>query len=477
MNNLEQDPKILLGLEAHITVNSQKKLFNWENVYKGDIFPNSQVGSWELGYLGTLPIVNAETVYLGLKLASSLEMEINPILLFDRKIYNYFDLPKGYQITQQEIPFAINGYLPIIENNKVKKIAIRNLQLEEDAAKSSYFKEGVKLDFNRAGNPLIELVTEPVFQKIETVLIFIKQLQNLCRYLGVSETKMEQGQLRIDLNFSLKFGNSYSTPRYEIKNLNSLSNIEKALKCEINKHKLLFSQNQTPPASQTLGFDESKQTTIVHREKTNYYYLPEVNIPPIKLTKKETQRIKKTLPKLPWKYWEEIKMIDVELANKIVNKPLLLKVLNFLSKKKILVSQDIKNWNTFYLNYLSSNLDLESIDLFIKKWKSYNELFVCWKEKKLGNEEIKEIIYLLLTTKKSFSSLIKKYEKKTTVDEILIEKRLESWWSDELANMLIVNRQRVQNYLLGQAKKEFPDYPIKEIILIINNYLNKLKIN
>jgi aspartyl-tRNA(Asn)/glutamyl-tRNA(Gln) amidotransferase subunit B len=229
-------------------------------------------------------------------------MEINPILLFDRKIYNYFDLPKGYQITQQETPFATNGLLPVIENNEIKKIAIRNLQLEEDTAKSSYFKEGVKLDFNRAGNPLIELVTEPVFQKIETVLVFIKQLQNTCRYLGVSEAKMEQGQLRIDLNFSLRIGDNYSTPRYEIKNLNSLSNIEKALKCEISKHKLLFFQNQIPPASQTLGFDEDKQTTTVHREKTSYYYLPEVNIPPIKLKNSEIRRIKKNLPKLPWIY-------------------------------------------------------------------------------------------------------------------------------------------------------------------------------
>jgi aspartyl-tRNA(Asn)/glutamyl-tRNA(Gln) amidotransferase subunit B len=254
------------------------------------------VGAWELGYLGTLPIINYEVISLGLKLASALEMKINPILLFDRKIYNYFDLPKGYQITQQEVPFAIDGYLPIIE---IKKIAIRNLQLEEDTAKSSYSKEGIKLDFNRAGNPLIELVTEPVFQKVETVLIFIKQLQNLCRYLDVSEAKMEQGQLRIDLNFSLKFLDNYSTPRYEIKNLNSLANIEKALKCEISKHKLLFLQNQNPPTSQTLGFDEVKQTTVIHREKNNYYYLPEINIPPIKLKKTEIQQIKKTLPKLP----------------------------------------------------------------------------------------------------------------------------------------------------------------------------------
>src|SRR6185312_12513804 len=219
-----------------------------------------------LGYLGVLPIINPEVICLGLKLATALEMKISKVILFDRKIYNYFDLPKGYQITQQEVPLATNGHLPIIQENKVEKIPIKVLQLEEDTAKSTYSKEGIKLDFNRAGNPLIELVTEPVFSQVEAVLIFVKQLQNLLRYLEVSEAKMEQGQLRVDLNFSLKLGDNYSTPRYEIKNLNSLTNIEKSLKHEISKHQLLFSQGQKPPTSQTLGFDEAQQITITYRK-------------------------------------------------------------------------------------------------------------------------------------------------------------------------------------------------------------------
>ncbi|CAG8664504.1 7689_t:CDS:1, partial [Paraglomus occultum] len=156
--------------------------------------------------------------------------------------------------------------------------------------------------FNRAGNPLLELVTEPVFKKLEDVSRFIKQLQNLLRYLDVSEARMEKGQLRIDLNFSLQLGDRYSTPRYEIKNLNSLANVEKAVKYEIKKHQLLFSQGKNPPLSQTLGFDESQQVTISHREKTNYFYLPEVNIPPIRIKVSEVRKIKDDLPKLPWVY-------------------------------------------------------------------------------------------------------------------------------------------------------------------------------
>nr|CAG8442539.1 7941_t:CDS:2 [Entrophospora candida] len=268
----EKVPKILLGLEIHITLNS---------------------------YLGVLPIINPEVILLGLKLAAALEMKISKVVLFDRKIYNYFDLPKGYQITQQELPLANSGYLPIVKENMIERIPVKTLQLEEDTAKSIYDKEGIKLDFNRAGNPLVELVTDPVFSQVETVLIFIKQLQNLLRYLNISEAKMEKGQLRVDLNFSLQLGKKYSTPRYEIKNLNSLANIEKALRHEINKHQALFSQGKNPPASQTLGFDESKQITVTHREKTDYFYLPEFNLPPIKLKNSEIQKINKNLPKLP----------------------------------------------------------------------------------------------------------------------------------------------------------------------------------
>ncbi|CAJ0769091.1 2506_t:CDS:2, partial [Entrophospora sp. SA101] len=395
--------------EKVMTVNLPKAeyLTILKNTYQGDIPPNSQVGPWELGYLGVLPIINPEVIQLGLKLAAALKMKISPTILFDRKIYNYFDLPKGYQITQQELPFANSGYLPIIAANEIKKVPVKILQLEEDTAKSTYSQAEIKLDFNRAGNPLIELVTEPVFQQVETVLIFIKQLQNLLRYLGISQAKLEQGQLRVDLNFSLQLGDNYGTPGYGIKNLNALANIERA---------------------QTLGFDENKQVTIIHREKTSYYYLP-----------------------------EELKEIDLETANKLLKNPPLLKIFNVLEKKKFLVKEEYKGWLTFYLNYLTANIG-------------------DGEEKKLDNEEIKLIIKELTETKKTFALLVKKYEKKVAVNENLIEKELRNLWSDELSQMISVNRQKVQNYLLGQVRKNFPDYSVKEIILIITNFLEKNKV-
>jgi aspartyl-tRNA(Asn)/glutamyl-tRNA(Gln) amidotransferase subunit B len=235
-----------------------------------------------------------------LKLALALQAKISPIIIFDRKIYHYYDLPKGYQITQYRQTLANSGYLPLITpTGEVKNISLRNLQLEEDTAKSFYTQEGIELDFNRAGNPLIELTTEPIFHNSEETILFLQQLQNLCRYLDISEAKMEKGQLRVDLNFSLNLADNYQTPRYEVKNLNSFNAIERVLKYEVNKHQKLEKEKKTPPSSQTFGFDEKKQITIPQREKTDYFYLPESNLPPIKINQREIQKIAKSIPTLP----------------------------------------------------------------------------------------------------------------------------------------------------------------------------------
>jgi len=247
-----------------------------------------------------LPIINPECIELAIKLSLVLQAKISPVIIFDRKIYHYYDLPKGYQITQYRQTLAKSGYLPLITpSGKVTNIPLRNLQLEEDTAKSFYTNESIELDFNRAGNPLIELVTEPIFHNSEETILFLRQLQNLLRYLDISEAKMEKGQLRVDLNFSLNLADDYQTPRYEVKNLNSFNAIEKVLKYEINKHQQLQKEKKLPLPSQTFGFDEKKQITIPQREKTDYFYLPESNIPPIKISQKDIQRIAKKIPVLP----------------------------------------------------------------------------------------------------------------------------------------------------------------------------------
>lgn len=471
-------PIVKIGLEVHITVKSKKKIFNWEDTYCDKISPNSQVGDWELGYLGTLPIINSEVIYSGLKLASTLGMKIKKTVIFDRKIYNYFDLPKGYQITQKESPLASSGYLPIVEENVIKKIPIKTLQLEEDTAKSIRDGGEIKIDFNRSGNPLIEIVTEPVFSQLKTVFNFIKQLQTLLRYLDVSEAKMEEGQLRIDLNFSLQFKKNYFTPRYEIKNLNSLANIEKALSYEINKHQLLFSQNKRPPESQTLGFDKVHRITVVQRKKTDYHYLPEVNIPPIKISSQEIKKIIKTIPVLPWTKWKQLveNKSDFSLINLILEKPFLLKSLVLLEKKNLLTFQETEQWIIFFLNYLGSYFFCHKNFLFfLKEWQSFWKIFQLWKKKEIETQTTKKIIEQLINEDKPLSYLIKKYRRDSSFN-IDWQPVFDIWnevWNETLILKYSTKPQNVKNFLIGQIKKKFPSFNIEELSQKVAIFISK----
>lgn len=470
--------KLLIGLEIHITLNSQKKIFNWGNTYQqGSIPPNSQVSPWELGYLGSLPIINLETIQLALKLATALQMKISPIILFDRKLYHYFDLPKGYQITQFHQPLATEGCFFLI-NSAAEKITLRNLQLEEDTAKSFYTEGEIQLDFNRSGNPLIELTTDPVFQKVDQVITFLEQLQILLKYLDISEARMEKGQLRIDLNFSLCLEN-YQTPRYEIKNLNSLNNLEKALQYEINKHWELTQKKLSPPPSQTLGFDEKEKSTFIQRTKTNYSYLPEVNIPPIKIKKREIKKVKNNLPCLPWEWYERLitnKEIKKNNAILITKSSSLMKVFGWLETKKKLQLEEINDWTVFLLNYLLPSLSVEeNTDFFRTRWSTYYQLFQNWKKREINKEELSIIIKKLLTTQYSLNFLINKYKKKAKADNNLVSSELaEIWKREKLSKEDYLSRpQKITNYLLGQIKKSFPNSSVQEINIIIEQFMKK----
>lgn len=473
--------KLLIGLEIHITLNSQKKIFNWGNTYQQEsIPPNSQVSPWELGYLGSLPIINPETIQLALKLATALQMKISPIILFDRKLYHYFDLPKGYQITQFHQPLATEGCFFLINSaaEKTEKITLRNLQLEEDTAKSFYTEGEIQLDFNRSGNPLIELTTDPVFQKVDQVITFLEQLQILLKYLDISEARMEKGQLRIDLNFSLCLKN-YQTPRYEIKNLNSLNNLEKALQYEINKHWELTQKKLSPPPSQTLGFDEKEKSTFIQRTKTNYSYLPEVNLPPIKIKKREIKKVKNNLPRLPWEWYERLitnKEIKKNNAILITKSPSLMKIFNWLETKKKLQLEEINDWTVFLLNYLLPSLPVgENTDFFLTRWSAYYQLFQNWKKREINKEELSIIIKKLLTTQYNLNFLINKYKKKTKTDNNLVSSELAEIWKREKLSKedYLSHPQKITNYLLGQIKKSFPNSSVQEINIIIEQFMKK----
>jgi len=275
----------IIGLEIHVQLKTKSKMFcTCDN--SGELQPiNSCICEICLGHPGTLPVPNKTAIEWSIKTALALNCEISAESKFDRKHYFYPDLPKAYQISQYDQPFGKYGYLDI----DGVQIHINRLHLEEDAAKLLHptGKNYSIVDYNRAGTPLMEIVTEPDIREPRVAANFLRELRSIMRVLDISEADMEKGHLRCDANISLrKVGTNALNPKTEIKNLNSFKAVERALAYEIKRQKLLWEQGHIPKVHETRGWDEAKGITIEQRQKEeahDYRYFPEPDIPPIKI--------------------------------------------------------------------------------------------------------------------------------------------------------------------------------------------------
>lgn len=299
INNMEFEA--IIGLEIHIQMKTVSKMFSSAPVSYGSE-PNTKVNITDIAFPGTMPIVNKKAVINALRVASALNMEIDDTIIFERKNYFYSDLPKGYQLTQQFRPLGKNGHLTIKTSNGEKTIGIERLHLEEDTCKQLHTEKCTLLDFNRAGIPLIEIVSYPDIRTGEEAKRFVENIRSIVSFLDVSDGKMEEGSLRCDVNISLrqKGENSFGT-KVEIKNLNSTSNIQKAIEYEILRQSQIISSGEKVK-QETKRFDENSKKTVVMRIKTDeidYKCYTEPNIPPIKLSKDFINDAIKTSPELP----------------------------------------------------------------------------------------------------------------------------------------------------------------------------------
>jgi aspartyl-tRNA(Asn)/glutamyl-tRNA(Gln) amidotransferase subunit B len=230
--------KLSIGLEIHVELLTKTKMFS-SSANSSNNEPNKNINEIDLALPGTLPSVNKEAVILAIKLAKALNMEINSSLKFDRKNYFYSDLPKGYQITQFFNPIGING---ILQDDGVN-VKIERIHLEEDTAKQTKNGDDILLDYNRAGVPLIEIVTKPDIHSKEECILFLKSLKQLLIFLQISDGKMEDGSLRVDLNISISKNNELGT-RAEIKNINSFYSVINAIDYEYKRQFNLIENNQ-----------------------------------------------------------------------------------------------------------------------------------------------------------------------------------------------------------------------------------------
>lgn len=298
--------KPTIGLEIHTELKTKTKMFCSCLNDPLEKHPNVNICPVCMGHPGTLPVANKEAIESVIRVGSALHCEIAQYSKFDRKNYFYPDLPKGYQISQYDLPFCKRGYLEINSNcskgSEPRKIGITRVHLEEDTARLQHDVrgKGTLIDFNRAGVPLMELVTEPDIVSGEEAQAFAQELQLILRYLGVSDADMEKGQMRVEVNISVAPEGKRGT-KVEIKNLNSFRSAARSIDYEIKRQSELL-ENGEKVKQETRGWDEAKQKTVPQRSKEeakDYRYFPEPDIPPITFTQADIEKIAASVPELP----------------------------------------------------------------------------------------------------------------------------------------------------------------------------------
>lgn len=456
MNNLE----VIIGIEVHAVLNTKTKMFS-PSLNDHYAPPNTLVNEIDLGLPGTLPQVNKAAIKKGIWLAKALKAKINyKKIKFDRKNYYFLDLPKGYQITQQEEPIGENGIIYIDTDKGLKAIHIQRMHLEEDTAKQINKEDAILLDYNRCGCPLIEIVTGPVISSAKEATEYLKKLIQVLRFNNISDAKLEDGSLRADVNISLRpYGQLDFNNRVEIKNINSISNVAKAINYEISRQTAEMLDGEVI-TQETRRFDETLNETVRMRLKENvlnYRYYREPNIATIVITDDEYETILKEKNK-------DIDVIIEELSSfglKSNNIELLLNDYELYQIFSSLVNKTNLPLSTF--NWLTVDL----LGLFKKYGHNYNylteakqdnvaKMITLLDEQEINGKQAKIILDQIYLTDKSVNEIIKEnnFEQIKDIDFLtnLIKKHIAE--NQEMVSQYNERAQRVEKFLVGLVMRD-----------------------
>jgi aspartyl-tRNA(Asn)/glutamyl-tRNA(Gln) amidotransferase subunit B len=294
----------VIGLEVHAQLSTKSKIFSGASTAFG-AEPNTQACAIDLGFPGVLPVLNAEVVNMAIRLGLGINAEIASRSVFARKNYFYPDLPKGYQISQYELPVVGNGYLDIpLEDGTSKRVRITRAHLEEDAGKSLHedFQGSSGIDLNRAGTPLLEIVSEPDMRSAKEAVAYLKVLHSLVRYLDICDGNMQEGSFRCDANVSVRRkGDTKFGTRTELKNINSFRFVERAINYEVERQIALI-ESGGKVVQETLLYDPNKNETRSMRSKeeaNDYRYFPDPDLLPLFVTAEQIEKVRASLPELP----------------------------------------------------------------------------------------------------------------------------------------------------------------------------------
>jgi len=446
----------VIGLEIHVQMDTKTKLFCSCPVEFG-AEPNSNVCPVCLGLPGSLPVINKRAVEFAIKAGLALNCKINTRSVFARKNYFYPDLPKGYQISQYEEPIAVNGWLEV----GGKRVRIRRLHIEEDAGKNIHEGSKTYVDLNRAGTPLMEIVTEPDIDSPQMAREFLEKLRNIMRYTGVSRADMEKGQLRCDINLSIRpKGSKELGTRVEIKNVNSFRFVQKAIESEMERQiKILLSGEKI--VQETRTFDPSTGLTHTMRTKEeaeDYRYFPEPDLLPLLIPPQWLEEIKANMPELPEERLERfIKELGLDQYSAKVltdNKELG----DFFEESLKHYRQDPKLTANWLLNDLLGNLseagkDIESSPV---SPQSLAELVKLIKENVLSSKLAKEVIKEMTATGKSPSQIVEEKGLKQVSDEGQIRSMIEEVLKENSKEVerFKAGEEKVFGFLVGQVMKK-----------------------
>jgi aspartyl-tRNA(Asn)/glutamyl-tRNA(Gln) amidotransferase subunit B len=444
-----------IGLEIHAELNTASKMFCGCVNNPDEEKPNMNICPVCMAHPGTLPVINKKAVESVIKVGLALGATIADFTEFDRKNYFYPDIPKAYQISQYKFP--------IVSGGELKGVAITRVHLEEDTANSKHDRGNYSLvDFNRAGVPLMELVTEPVIKSAKQAGDFGRELQLLLRYLRVSEANMEKGQMRVELNISICDNPDLLGTKCEVKNINSFRSVERAAEYEINRMtELLEAGRGDEIVQETRGWDESKQATFSQRSKENandYRYFPDPDLPKLYLSKAfDMEMLKNSLPELPTakrtRYKSEYGIKDEDIESYINDKALAswfedsAKILN--DKEKIKTAS----------NYITSDyvgLKKNNPTISAPSAPNFAELITMVAEGRVSSRAAKDILAMIVVADES--------PLKIAEEKDLLQKNDEGTLKDIVQNIITANPQIITVYksgkenalmsLVGQVMKE-----------------------
>lgn len=456
INNFE----VIIGIETHIVLNTKTKMFSY-SINSHHLSPNTAINEIDLGLPGILPTPNPNAIKKAIWLGLALNSEINwKRIQFDRKNYFYLDLPKGFQITQQYFPIGKNGKLVVDINEEKIPIEIERFHLEEDTAKQIISSNEILLDYNRSGCPLIEIVTKPKIRSSQQAAEYLRKLIQILKFNNISDAKLEDGSMRADINVSVRpIGQKELNKKVEIKNINSINNVVKAIEYEIDRQIKILLNNESV-SQETRRFDEATNTTVFMREKTdavNYFYFNDINIPIISLTNDEFEKIKQ----------EKNKDLD-EIINELIqlgfNKNNINLLINNYDLYKLFekINNQINepnicfNWITVELSGLlnKNNLQISQLDNeFIHEFTIMLDLLV---NQEINGKQAKIIFEKIFNEKSKVKELIIElgFEQIKDVDYLtnLIKSIMDT--NPEILNEYQSRPEKVQKFIIGNVMKE-----------------------